>query len=72
MPSARRNGSSGVISSSGCVRTLPSQNRIITHSSQLKLNAPAESVSKEGKTLSVINKPMAIGNILRAFSPNRP
>ena len=72
MPSARRDGSSGVMSSSGCVRTLPSQNKIITHNNQLKFTELTEKVNKEGKTLSATRKAMATGNILRAFSPNKP
>ena len=71
-PSARRFPSSGVISSNGCVRTFPSQNKINTHNNQLKLNAPSEKVNRTGKKLSAINTPMAMGKILRAFSPNKP
>ena len=71
-PRARRFGSSSVMSSSGVVRTFPSQNKMNTHNNQLKLKELSEKVNNTGKKISEIKTPIAMGKILRAFSPKRP
>ncbi len=60
-PSARRLVSSSVMSSSGCVRTFPSQNKMNTHNNQLKLNEVREKVNSAGRKINEIKTPRAIG-----------
>ena len=53
------------MSSRGCVRTFPNQNKITIHNNQLKLNALNESVNNTGRKLSAISVPMATGKMRR-------